>query len=96
MPYARISRRRPEIGPADECPAMAIGYKARRRWALVILLVALPLYVVAAVTIVGWFDRPGTLAELVIYLGLGILWALPFRAVFRGVGKPDPDRENAE
>ena len=32
---------------------MALSYKARRRWALVILLVGLPIYVVAAVTLVG-------------------------------------------
>ena len=70
---------------------MALSYKARRRWSLVILLIGLPLYIVAAVTVVNLFDRPHILLELAIYVGLGILWALPFRAVFRGVGKPDPD-----
>ena len=70
---------------------MALSYKARRRWSLVILLIGLPLYIVVAVTIVNWFDRPHILLELAIYVGLGILWALPFRAVFKGVGKPDPD-----
>lgn len=70
---------------------MALGYKARRRWSLVILLIGLPLYIVLAVSLINWFDRPGFLVELAIYVVLGILWALPFRAVFRGVGKPDPD-----
>ena len=70
---------------------MALSYKARRRWSLVILLIGLPLYIVVTVTIVNWFDRPHILLELAIYVGLGILWALPFRAVFKGVGKPDPD-----
>ena len=70
---------------------MALSYKARRRWSLVILLVGLPLYIVVAITVVNWFERPHILLELAIYVGLGILWALPFRAVFRGVGKPDPD-----
>ncbi len=70
---------------------MALGYKARRRWSLVILLVGLPLYIVAAVTVVNWFDRPSMVVELAIYVGLGILWALPFRFVFRGVGQADPD-----
>ncbi len=41
---------------------MALSYKARRRWALVILLVGLPLYVVVAVTLVGWLERPATIA----------------------------------
>lgn len=70
---------------------MALSYKARRRWALVILLVGMPLYVVAAVNLIDLFDRPSVLAELMVYLGLGFLWILPFRAVFRGIGQPDPD-----
>ena len=40
---------------------------------------------------VALFERPGILAELAIYVGLGLLWALPFRFVFRGVARPDPD-----
>jgi hypothetical protein len=70
---------------------MALGYKARRRWALVILLVGMPAYVVAAVTLVGWIERPSFLVELAIYVGLGLVWILPFRFVFRGIGQPDPD-----
>lgn len=70
---------------------MALSYKARRRWSLVILLIGLPAYIVAAVTVVDLFDRPSFLVELVIYVGLGFLWALPFRFVFRGVGQADPD-----
>jgi hypothetical protein len=68
-----------------------MSWRARRRWALVILLVGLPLYIVAAVTLVGLVERPGWLAELAIYVGLGVLWALPFRFVFRGVARPDPE-----
>ena len=70
---------------------MALSYKARRRWALVILLVGLPLYVVAAVNLVGLMERPSFLMELLIYVGLGVLWALPFRFIFRGIGQEDPD-----
>jgi hypothetical protein len=69
---------------------VALSYKARRRWSLVILLVGLPVYVVAAVSLVGLLDRPPFLAELAVYVGLGLLWALPFRLVFRGVGQADP------
>ena len=68
-----------------------LSYKARRRWALVILLVGLPLYIVAVVTVLNWLNRPPFLIELLVYAGLGILWALPFRFVFRGIGKEDPD-----
>lgn len=71
---------------------MALSYKSRRRWSLVILLIGLPLYIVAAVTVVNWLDRPSVLVELLVYVVLGILWMLPFRAIFRGVGKADPDQ----
>ncbi|MBB04963.1 DUF2842 domain-containing protein [Pseudooceanicola sp.] len=70
---------------------MALSYKARRRWSLVVLLIGLPLYIVLAVTVVGWFNRPPILVELGIYILLGVIWALPFKLVFKGVGKEDPD-----
>ena len=72
---------------------MALSYKARRRLSLLVLVVGLPLYIVAAVNIVGLFERPSILVELAIYVGLGVLWALPLKAVFRGVGREDPDKE---
>jgi hypothetical protein len=70
---------------------MALSYKARRRWSLVILLVGLPAYIVAAVTVVNMLDRPPIWAEFLVYLGLGFLWMMPFKFVFRGVGQADPD-----
>jgi hypothetical protein len=73
---------------------MALSYKARRRWSLVILLVGLPAYVVLAVTVVNWLDRPPFAVELLVYIGLGVIWALPFRAVFRGIGREDPADED--
>ena len=70
---------------------MALSYKTRRRLSLLILVVGLPLYIIVAVTVVGLIDRPSIWLELAIYIGLGIVWALPFKAVFKGVGQPDPD-----
>ncbi|GLK62563.1 DUF2842 domain-containing protein [Paracoccus kondratievae] len=65
----------------------------RKLWSLVILLVGLPLYIVVAVTLVNWMDRTWgrqpILIELAVYVGLGILWALPFRKVFTGIGKDE-------
>ncbi|WP_370159077.1 DUF2842 domain-containing protein, partial [Salipiger bermudensis] len=29
--------------------------------------------------------------ELLVYVVLGVLWALPFKFIFKGVGQPDPD-----
>lgn len=71
---------------------MRLSWKARRRWALAILVIGLPVYVVVATTVVGLFDRPPIIVELGIYVALGIVWALPFRSIFRGIGQPDPDR----
>jgi hypothetical protein len=68
-----------------------LSYKARRRWSLVILLVGLPLYIILAVTIMNSLNRPPILVEFLIYILLGVVWALPFKFIFRGIGQPDPD-----
>jgi len=70
---------------------MALSYKARKRWSIFALVVALPLYIVVTVNVVELFDRPSFWVELLIYVVLGIVWALPLKKVFLGVGKPDPD-----
>lgn len=72
---------------------MALSYKARRRWALLILLIGLPAYIVCAVTLVGMVERPSVFVELLIYLGLGVIWAIPLKFIFRGVGQADPEKE---
>ncbi|MCV2447325.1 MULTISPECIES: DUF2842 domain-containing protein [Paracoccus] len=67
--------------------------KARKRWSLLILLIGLPLYIVVAVTLVNWMDRAWgrqpILVEVLVYVALGILWALPFRRIFSGIGKEE-------
>ena len=75
---------------------MALSYKSRRRWSLVVLLVGLPVWIVTAVSVVNVLDRPPFLVELAVYIGLGLIWALPFKALFRGMGQadPDPDRQD--
>ena len=75
---------------------MALSYKARRRWSLVILLVGLPAYIVAAVTIMNWLDRPPFWLELLVYVDAAPEMQKRVRtsawmAVFRGIGKPDPE-----
>ncbi len=70
---------------------MALSYKSRRRWALIILLIGLPIYIVSAVTVVNMLDRPSILVELLVYVVLGFVWALPFKFIFKGVGQADPD-----
>ncbi len=75
---------------------MALSYKARKRWSLVILLVGLPVYVVVSITVVNWLERPPLLVELIVYVVLGFLWITPFKFVFRGVGQADPEADSGE
>lgn len=70
---------------------MALTHKQKRRWALLILLIGLPVYIFVATTLVSLFERPNVLVEMGIYLVLGLLWALPFKTIFVGVGQADPD-----
>ncbi|MEL0031538.1 MAG: DUF2842 domain-containing protein [Paracoccaceae bacterium] len=66
-----------------------MSYKLKRRLSLFILIVGLPLYVILIVNLISSFDRPNFLVELLIYLFSGIVWALPLRSVFRGVGQAE-------
>lgn len=70
---------------------MSLSYKARRRLALFVLLVGLPAYIVISVSLINLLDRPSVWVELLIYLTLGLLWALPLKAVFKGIGQADPN-----
>ncbi len=70
---------------------MALGYKARKRLSLLILLVGMPVYVVLAVSLMGTIQRLPFWLEVPCYVVLGLVWILPFKSVFIGVGQPDPD-----
>ena len=71
---------------------MNINYKNRRRISLFLLLVGLPAYVILAINIIVFFERPSILLEVIIYLSLGIIWALPFKFIFKGIGQADPEK----
>lgn len=71
---------------------MSLSYKARRRLSLLILLVGLPVYIISAVTILNWLERPSIWVELLVYTLLGVLWALPFKFIFKGIGQADPEQ----
>lgn len=68
---------------------MALSLKTRKRLSLLILLVGLPLYIAAAVFVISLFERPPIWLELAVYIILGIVWALPFKFIFKGVGRAD-------
>ena len=76
---------------------MSMGYKARKRLALAILVVGLPAYLVLASTIMSemmtnQIRLPGVV-EFFVYVALGIGWAFPLKWVFKGIGQPDPDQD---
>lgn len=65
--------------------------RTRKRLALLVLLVWMPLYIVVAISGIAWlqaqFGRLPFLLELAAYVVLGVIWVLPFRSVFLGVGR---------
>lgn len=72
---------------------MALRHRTRKWLSLLILVVGLPLYIGLVWGIMGALDRPPIWLELLVYIALGFLWALPFKFIFKGVGQPDPDRK---
>ncbi len=73
-------------------------YKARKRLALFVLVVGLPIYIIIAVTIMSAMMNQSVrfplMIEFIVYVGLGIGWAFPLKWVFKGIGQPDPDESN--
>ena len=73
---------------------MELSNKARRRWSLVILLIGLPVYIVAAISLIAWLpDLPGWITFFV-YVILGFAWMVPLKFVFLGIGQADPDAQD--
>ena len=70
---------------------MKLSYKARRIGALLMLVIGLPVYVVVALNVVDLLGAMPKWAELLLFVALGFAWALPFRWLFLGVGRADPD-----
>ncbi|MEM9060130.1 MAG: DUF2842 domain-containing protein [Pseudomonadota bacterium] len=66
-------------------------YRTRKMLSLVVLVVGLPVYIGLSLYVISLFDRPSIIVELIVYVGLGVLWALPFRGLFRGIGREDPN-----
>lgn len=70
-------------------------YKARKKLALFVLVVGLPIYIIVAVTIMSYMMtqdvRFPIAVELLVYVLLGIGWAFPLKWVFKGIGQPDPN-----
>ena len=65
----------------------------RKLIAILVLVIGLPLYVLAAGALVSAFERPPFVLEMLIYVALGVAWILPLRRLFLGIARPDPDAD---
>jgi|TARA_B100000678_G_scaffold194573_1_gene163005 predicted membrane channel-forming protein YqfA (hemolysin III family) len=67
--------------------------KTRKRLSLLILVLGLPAYIIVAVILVNWMDdrwgRQPIWIELAVYVLLGVIWILPLRRVFTGIGREE-------
>jgi len=70
---------------------MALSYKVRRRWSLIILVIGLPVYAIVAVSLVAKLPALPKVLEFIMYVALGIGWVFPLKFVFQGIGQADPD-----
>ncbi|RMC37685.1 DUF2842 domain-containing protein [Paracoccus alkanivorans] len=67
--------------------------KTRKRLSILVLVLGLPAYIIVAVTLVNWLDarfgRQPIWIELLVYIGLGIIWILPLKRLFTGIGRDE-------
>ena len=63
------------------------SYRLKRFLAILVLLLWLPFYIVLVLNILALFERPSLVVELLVYVIAGVLWAFPFKALFKGVGQ---------
>ena len=63
------------------------SYRLKKILAILVLLLWLPFYIVLVLNILALFERPSLVVELLVYVIAGVFWALPFKALFKGVGQ---------
>ena len=63
------------------------SYRLKKFLAILVLLLWLPFYIVLVLNILALFERPSLVVELLVYVIAGVFWALPFKALFKGVGQ---------
>ena len=70
-----------------------MNLKTRKRLSLLVLVLGLPAYVIVAVTLTNWMDatwgRQPIWIELLVYVVLGVIWIMPFKRLFTGIGRDE-------
>ena len=64
------------------------SYKLKRLFALIVLLLWLPFYIILVLNFLDLFERPNLFVELLVYFIVGVFWGWPFKALFKGIGQP--------
>ena len=70
---------------------MKLSYRTRKRLALAVLVLAMPAWIGSAWFVMSLIERPSIWVEFAIYVALGVVWVLPFKGIFKGIGQADPD-----
>lgn len=73
---------------------MALSYKVRRRWSLLILLIGMPVYIIIVANLVALLPELSKIVEFFMYVVLGIVWIIPVKFIFMGIGQEEPDARN--
>ena len=68
------------------------SYRLKRFLAILVLLLWLPFYIVLVLNVLDLFERPSLIVELLVYVIAGVFWALPFKALFKGIGQQKKDK----
>ena len=66
-----------------------MSYKSRRAWALVVVVIGMPIYIILALNVMVRIDRLPIWAEVPVYILLGTIWIVPFKRLFLGVAQPE-------
>lgn len=72
---------------------MPLPYKTRRIGSLLVLVVVLPLYIILVAGLVPRLGIESKMLELAVIIILGVVWVFPFKRIFLGVGRADPDAQ---
>ncbi len=71
-------------------------YRTRKLVAILVLVLGLPGYVAVAWVVLSAMGRQPLLVEVAVYVTLGVIWVLPLRRLFLGLGRPDPEGDQAK
>lgn len=69
-----------------------MGLRARKFWGTLAIFLWMVVFSLTAMAVLGSFERPHILIEIVLYAALGFGWILPLKPVFVWMGKaPRPE-----